>query len=53
MTVPVGVSGVPGDVSVTVAVHENAELRISEQMTLVEVERFVTVRGENVTELPV
>jgi hypothetical protein len=41
-TVPVGVSGVPGDVSVTVAVHEKNESWSFEQLTLVEVDRCVT-----------
>ena len=40
VTVPVGVSGVPGDVSVTVAVH----LVPPEQLTLTEVVRWETTK---------
>jgi len=50
VTVPVGVSGVPGDVSDTVAVHLEPRA-FPEQLTLVEVDRLVTVRL-NVPELP-
>jgi len=49
VTVPVGVSGVPGDVSVTVAwqvVETPGWTKLGEQLTLVEVVRFVTIRGK-------
>ena len=54
VTVPVGVSGVPGDVSVTVAwqvVETPGWTKLGEQVTLVEVVRFVTPRL-NLPELP-
>ena len=50
VTLPVGVSGVPGDVSDTVAVHWEPRA-LPEQLTLVDVDRLVTVRL-NVPELP-
>ena len=43
VTVPVGVVGVPGDVSVTVAVHWEPRA-LPEQLTLVDVDLFVTVK---------
>ena len=54
VTVPVGVRGVPGEVSVTVAwqvVDTPGWTKLGEQLTLVEVVRFVTPRL-NLPELP-
>ena len=54
VTVPVGVSGVPGEVSVTVAwqvVETPGWTKLGEQLTVVEVVRFVTPRL-NLPELP-
>lgn len=47
-TVPVGVLAVPASVSVTVALHNvavPAATLLGEQLTLVEVERVVTLTG--------
>ena len=47
-TLPVGVIGVPGEVSLTVAVHDavlwSTNLLVIVQLTLVEVARWVTIR---------
>ena len=50
-TIPVGANGCDGDTSDTVAVHENDDLRVFEQLTVVDVECLVTVRLD-VPELP-
>src|SRR2546430_17627354 len=49
LTVPVGVIGVPGDVSVTVAVHVvecKSWIVLGEQLRLVEVVRSVVAQGK-------
>jgi hypothetical protein len=55
VTVPVGGVGVPGEVSVTVAVHVVAlptMIDTGEQLTPVEVARFVTVKVDSPVLVP-